>query len=178
MSEKNAYAVRNIIQSDWFRDIFKTRLAKNRTKVADFVTQDGGGVRSLSVHGGVTGLGADFIIVDDPVQIKDCDNTQHLERVNELFDNEIATRLNSPKNGAIVVLAHRIAENDLPGHVSLRLDGNISSCPLVATHSRTYKLTDGKTWYRKKGEMLRPRRLRCATSRTAARLKKRPGFGA
>ena len=82
----------------------------------------GGGVRSLSIEGGVTGLGADFIIVDDPVEIKDCGNIKRLERVNELFDNEIKTRLNNPKHGCIVVIAHRISEDDLPGHLLKKRD--------------------------------------------------------
>jgi len=51
----------------------------------DFVTTDGGGVRSLSIEGGVTGLGADYIIIDDPVEIKDCDNTKCLERKEALL---------------------------------------------------------------------------------------------
>jgi hypothetical protein len=68
LADKIAYAIRAILRSDWFREAFDTRLAKDRAKVMDFVTTDGGGVRSLSIEGGVTGLGADFIIIDDPVE--------------------------------------------------------------------------------------------------------------
>jgi len=117
LADKIAYAIRAILQSDWFEEAFRTRLAKNRTKVMDFLTTDGGGVRSLSIEGGVTGLGADFIIIDDPVEIKDCDNADRLQRVNCLFDDEIQTRLDRPKKGCIVIIAHRISENDLSGHV-------------------------------------------------------------
>ena len=175
LSEKNAYTVRAIMQSDWFRKAFNTRLAKNRTKVADFVTDAGGGVRSLSVHGGVTGLGADFIIIDDPVQIKDCDNARHLDYVNELFDNEITTRLDNPKKGAIVILAHRIAEDDLPGHVLRQGGWKVLKLPLIAPRSRTYQLGDGREWCRRKGELLRPGAFtrRDLEQRRSA---KRPGF--
>ncbi len=150
-------------------------MAKNRTKVMDFVTDAGGGVRSLSIHGGVTGLGADFIIIDDPVQIKDCDNARHLEYVNELFDNEIATRLDNPKNGAIVILAHRIAEDDLSGHVLRQGGWKLLKLPLIAPRSRTYQLADGREWYRRKGELLRPGAFtrRDLEQRRSA---KRPGF--
>ena len=177
LSEKNAFAVRAIIQSGWFQDTFQTRLAKNRTKLADFITQAGGGVRSLSVHGGVTGLGADFIIVDDPVQIKDCDNVRQLEYVNELFDNEIATRLDNPKKGGIVILAHRIAEDDLSGHVLDQGGWKHLKLPLIAPRRRTYQLANGKEWHRQKGELLRPGAYtrRDLEQRRSA---KRPGFEA
>ena len=38
------------------------------SRLNDLVTTAGGGVRSVSLEGGVTGLGADFIIVDDAAQ--------------------------------------------------------------------------------------------------------------
>ncbi len=121
----------------------------------DFVTTAGGGVRSLSIESGVTGLGADFIIIDDPLEIKDWDNSKRLERVNELFDNEILTRLDSPKRGCIVINAHRISEDDLSGHVLRQGGWKHLKLPLIAPRTRTHKLKDG-TWERQKGELLLP----------------------
>jgi predicted phage terminase large subunit-like protein len=175
LADKIAYAIRKILRSDWFEQAFRTRLAKNRTKVMDFLTTDGGGVRSLSIEGGVTGLGADYIIIDDPVEIKDCDNAKRLERIHNLFDNEIQTRLDRPKKGCIVIIAHRISENDLPGHVLQKGGWKHLKLPLIAMRSRTYDLGEGEVWERKKGELLRPdaftkqdiQRLRCS---------KQPGF--
>jgi hypothetical protein len=155
--------------------LFHTRIKKDRAKLVDFVTTDGGAVRSLSIQGGVTGLGADFIIIDDSVEIKDCDNAKRLERVNDLFDDEIQTRLDNPKKGCIVVIAHRISEDDLPGHVLQKGGWKQLKLSLIATRSRTYDLGDGEFWEREKGELLRPdafnqsdiQRLRCS---------KQPGF--
>jgi predicted phage terminase large subunit-like protein len=175
LADKIAYAIRAILQSDWFKEAFNTRLAKNRSRVMDFLTTDGGGVRSLSIEGGVTGLGADFIIIDDPVEIKDCDNIKRLERVNDLFDNEIQTRLDHPKKGGIVIIAHRINENDLPGRVLQKGGWQQLKLPLIATRSRTYELPDGEVWHRKKAELLRPGAF---TKRDIQRLRasKQPGF--
>ena len=55
LADKTAYAVRNILRSEWYQQAFHTRLKKDRAKLMDFVTADGGGVRSLSNEGGVTG---------------------------------------------------------------------------------------------------------------------------
>src|SRR5258708_1221081 len=175
LADKIAYAIRSILRSDWFQQAFDTRLAKNRTKVMDFVTTDGGGVRSLSIEAGVTGLGADFIIIDDPVEIKDCDNSKRLQRVNDLFDDEIQTRLDHPKKGCIVVIAHRISEDDLPGHVLKKSGWKQLKLPLIAPRSRTYELEGGHVWNRKKGELLRPDAF---AKRHIERLRdsKQPGF--
>jgi predicted phage terminase large subunit-like protein len=173
LADKIAYDIREILRSDWFLRLFKTRIAKG--KLTDVVTTAGGGVRSVSVEGGVTGLGADFIIVDDPVQIKDSANVRQIERVNDLFDSEIRTRLNNPRKGAIVIVAHRLAEDDLPGHVQREGGWMAVRLPLIASRSRTYKPADGFEWLRKKGELLRPDAF---TARDIERLRrmKHPDF--
>src|SRR5262245_40931431 len=175
LADKIAYAIREILRSEWYQQAFDTRIKKDRARLMDFVTTDGGGVRSLSIDGGVTGLGADFILIDDPVEIKDCDNTKRLERVNELFDNEIQTRLDHPKTGCIAVIAHRISEADLPGHLLEKGGWRQLKLPLIASRARIYELEDGEVWNRKKGELLRPDEF---TKRDIQRLRtsKQPGF--
>jgi predicted phage terminase large subunit-like protein len=170
--------IRAILQSEWYQRIFKkTRVAKDRSKLMDFATTAGGGVRSLSIESGVTGLGADFIIIDDPLEIKDWDNSKRLERVNELFDNEILTRLDSPKRGCIVINAHRLSEDDLSGHVLRQGGWKQLKLPLIAPRARHYSLKDGTTWERQKGELLRPDEY---TRRDIEKLRasKGPGFEA
>jgi predicted phage terminase large subunit-like protein len=175
LADKIAYAIRAILRSHWFRQAFDTRLAKDRAKVMDFVTTDGGGVRSLSIEGGVTGLGADFIIIDDPVEIKDCDNSKRLQRVNDLFDDEIQTRLDHPKKGGIVIVAHRLNEDDLPGHVLKKGGWKQLKLPLIAPKAHTYKLADDKIWRREKGELLRRRAFK-RHHIEELRQSKHPGF--
>src|SRR5258708_22115802 len=175
LAEKSAHAVRDILRSEWYQQAFQTRIKKDRARLNDFVTTAGGCVRSLSIEGGVTGLGADFIIIDDAVEIKDCDNTKRLERVNDLFDNQIHTRLRHPKKGCIVIIAHRISEEDLSGHVLKKGGWQQLKLPLIATRRRKYDLGDGEVWERKKGELLRPDAF---TKRDIRRLRdsKQPGF--
>jgi predicted phage terminase large subunit-like protein len=144
LADKTAYAVRDILRSEWYQQVFHTRVKGDRAKLMDFVTTDGGGVRSLSIEGGVTGLGADFIIIDDPVEIKDCGNTKRLERVNDLFDDEIQTRLDHPKKGCIVIIAHRISEDDLPGHVLQKGGWQQLKLPLIANAPARTILTAAK----------------------------------
>jgi predicted phage terminase large subunit-like protein len=152
LADKIAYAIREILRSAWFCRLFRTRIAKRL--LTDFITTANGCVRSVSIEGSVTGFGADVIIVDNAVQIKDCNNEKQLQRVNELFDSEIYTRLDNPKKGAIVIVAHRLAEDDLPGHVLQEGGWKALRLPLIAPRRRTYEV-DGRVWERQKGELLR-----------------------
>ena len=140
LADKIAYGIREILRSAWFCRLFKARIA--RRPLTDFTTTANGCVRSVSIEGSVTGFGADVIIVDDAVQIKDCDNEKQLRRVNELFDSEIYTRLDNPKKGAIVIVAHRLAEDDLPGHVLQEGGWKQVRLPLIAPRRRTYEIDD------------------------------------
>jgi predicted phage terminase large subunit-like protein len=120
------------------------------------LTTAGGSLRSLSIDGGVTGLGADFIIVDDAVQIKHAAHLERLESVNTLYDEQIASRLNNPTAGGILIIAHRLNALDLTGHV-LKLGGwRRIALPLIAKRKKKYRLRNGKTWTRKAGDFLRP----------------------
>ena len=156
LAEEIAYEVRAIMRCDFYREITATRIAKDRAKVTDFATSAGGRVRAVSIEGGVTGKGGDFIIIDDPVEIKDHGNEKRLQRVNELFDGEIRTRLDNPKKGCILLIAHRISEDDLAGHVLEQRGWKALKLPLIAPRARDYDLGGGRIWHRCKGELLRP----------------------
>jgi hypothetical protein len=157
LADKIAHTIRGILRSEWYKELFKkTRLAKSRSKLVDFVTTAGGGVRSVSIEGGVTGHGADYIIIDDPTELKDCDHVKRLERVVELFDGEILTRLNNPRRGRVVIIAHRVNGEDLSGHLLEQGGWEHLQLPLIAMRRRNYKLPDGGVWVREKGELLRP----------------------
>jgi hypothetical protein len=157
LADKIAHTIREILRSEWYQELFpKTKLAKSRSKLEDFVTAAGGGVRSVSIEGGVTGHGADYIVIDDPTELKDCDHVKRLERVVELFDGEILTRLNNPKRGRVVIIAHRVNEEDLSGHLLEQGGWQHLKLPLIAMRGRSYKLPDGGVWIWEKGELLRP----------------------
>jgi predicted phage terminase large subunit-like protein len=172
LADKIAYSIREILLSAWFCRLFKAKIAKRL--LTDFTTTANGCVRSVSIEGSVTGFGAGLIIVDDALQIKDWDNERQLQRVNELFDGEIRTRLDNPKKGAIVIVAHRLAEDDLPGHVLQGAGWKAVRLPLIAPRRRSYEI-DAFVWERQKGELLRPDAF---TAQDVERLRamKRPGF--
>jgi hypothetical protein len=86
LSSKFANDCRNIIQSDWYRDLFPmTRLHKSRQAISDFETTHGGGRMSTSIGGTLTGRGADWIIIDDALKPGDAMSDTQRDKVNEWY---------------------------------------------------------------------------------------------
>jgi predicted phage terminase large subunit-like protein len=130
-------------------------VAEDRSKVSDFATTQGGGVFATSVGGALAGRGADIIIFDDPLDLKDAGNDGQIELVNQRFNSLIMSRLNDPKTGRIVIIAHRLNDNDLCAHVRKQGDWRHVVLPLIAPRKKSYDLGYDK-WLRKRGELLRP----------------------
>jgi hypothetical protein len=78
LAERTTYRIRRILQSPWFKQIFKTRIAEDRSKVDDFATTRGGEVYATSTGGQLAGRGGDFIILDDPIDLKDAGNINQI----------------------------------------------------------------------------------------------------
>jgi len=155
LAKRITYEIRSILRSPWYKEIFRTRVAKDRSLMDDFDTVQGGGVFATSVGGPLAGRGADLIIFDDPLDLKNANNVRLIEAVNQQFDSQILSRLNNPIDGRIVIIAHRLHEHDLSAHVSKQGNWTQVTLPLVAVRKQRYDLGDA-TWTRKPGELLRP----------------------
>jgi predicted phage terminase large subunit-like protein len=65
------------------------------------------------------------------------------------------SRLHDKVRGRVIVVAHRVSENDLSSHLLAEQGWTYLLLPLVAVRRRTYKLGHGE-WVREKGDVLRP----------------------
>jgi predicted phage terminase large subunit-like protein len=155
LAELITYHIRKVLRASWFKALFTTRVAKDRSKAGDFATTAGGGVFATSVNGALAGRGADLIIFDDPLDLKDAGNAERIALVNQRFDSLIMSRLNNPKTGQVVIIAHRLNENDLSAHVGEQGDYCHVILSLIAKRKKSYDL-GGHAWVRKRGELLRP----------------------
>jgi predicted phage terminase large subunit-like protein len=163
--------IRRIMLSEKFRHNFRTRIDENWKGAGDFGTTKGGSVFATSVGGTITGYRADLIVADDPLAIKDADNLEQIDSVNETFDDEIATRTRDEKS-RIVVVMHRLNENDLTAHLIDQGGYKVLAIPLWAERSITYEGRYG-IWHRHKGEQIRAGRY---TKKELRDLAFRPSF--
>jgi predicted phage terminase large subunit-like protein len=156
LSKTIARNIRSILQSTWFKELFKTRIKRGHGEVTDFGTTLGGGVFVTSFRGGFTGRRADLIIVDDAHDIRD--QLEDIQNTIECFNTVLLSRLNDPKYGRVLVVGHRVHEHDLSAHLLQKKQKKTWKhvlLPLIATRDRTYQTLSG-VWRRRKGEFLRP----------------------
>ena len=91
LAEDIVRQVREIMQSPWYRAVFKTRLDPRHSKKDDFKIIGGGRVRAAPVRS-VTGIGGDIVIFDDPHNVYDWDNDAKKANVIEAFELLVSRR--------------------------------------------------------------------------------------
>ena len=68
LADKLARDCRTVMNSNWYKAAFPTRLSTEKKSVQEFVTRNQGSRLATSVGGVITGRGADIIIIDDPLK--------------------------------------------------------------------------------------------------------------
>jgi predicted phage terminase large subunit-like protein len=133
LAAKHAMDCRQVMQSPWYQEIFpNTRLSANRSAVNDFTTTNNGGRMAVSTGGGITGRGADILIIDDPLKPDEATSDVVRKSVNEWFDGTAYTRLDSKKDGAIIIIMQRLHLDDLVGYVQEKGGWEVVCLPAIA----------------------------------------------
>lgn len=106
--------VRNIIASSEYRNLYKTRLAPDSQAKGKWNTSDGGSYFSVGVNGDVMGRGAHVATIDDPFgSMAEARSESQRRTVYQWYSGTIYNRLQ--KGGAIILINHRMHEDDLTG---------------------------------------------------------------
>jgi predicted phage terminase large subunit-like protein len=111
---------RRVVKSTWYQRLFGSRvtISDDQDQKIRFKNTAGGESLITSVDSGVTGEGGGIIIVDDPNNAREALSEAVIESTNEeWWDGSMQTRLNDPRNGAIIVIQQRLGERDLSGHI-------------------------------------------------------------
>jgi hypothetical protein len=116
LAEKHARDCRTIMRSRWYEQVFGSVLGP-RQAVHDFDTLAHGSRRSTSVGGPLTGLGADFLILDDVQTPMSVLSDAERRATNRWFDHTLLSRLNNPETGVIIIVMQRLHQDDLIGHL-------------------------------------------------------------
>lgn len=123
---------RTLMQSEWYKEVFGTRLDPRKTALNDFATTAGGFRLATSVGGVLTGRGADCIVIDDPSKPDEAMSDTQRARVNEWYDHTLVSRLNDKRYGVIIIVMQRLHEDDLVGHVLPQGGWEILKFPAIA----------------------------------------------
>lgn len=159
LADKLARDTRHLMQSARYQQLFQTRLT--RTAVHDFETTQKGLRMATSIGGVLTGRGADFILIDDPLKPEDALTATQRQSVNEWYDSTLVSRLNNKNTGVIVIIMQRLHGNDLVGHVLKQEHWEVVCLPSKAEQEETFLIADAlgdRSFRRKPGDLLSPAR--------------------
>lgn len=138
----NSVAVKDIINSEYYRLLFEARIRKGSDQKAKWETEQGGGLYATTTLGQITGFGAGStdaedgveatdmdeytaeggsgfsgaVLIDDPIKPEDALSDVVRERVNRRFETTIRNRVNSRRT-PIIVIMQRLHEHDLCGYL-------------------------------------------------------------
>ena len=114
-----AFQMRRLMQTPWYAQVFpNTHIDPKKSGVDEIATTRGGYRLSTSVGGTLTGRGASFIIIDDPMKASDANSQVTRDSAVAWYTGTVTSRLNHPKLGRIVVVAQRLHMEDLPGQLA------------------------------------------------------------
>ena len=162
LADKHSRDCRQLMEGDPYQSAFDTRLSSKKAAVNEFMTTDGGTRIATSVGGPMTGRGAEFIIIDDPLKPDEALSDARRKSTNEWFDSTVQSRLNDKQSGCIILIMQRLHEDDLVGHVMGQDDWTVLSFPAIAEADEEHfvpdLLSNVRKVIRKEGEALHPER--------------------
>jgi predicted phage terminase large subunit-like protein len=161
LADKLSRDCRRIITSDWYQGLFSTRLSPRHQAVPEFETTAQGSRVATSVGGVLTGRGADIIVIDDPLKPEEALSQIQRQAANEWYDHTLYSRLNDKLAGAIVLIMHRLHEDDLAGHVLAQEPWEVVRLPAIAEDDERHPVETvfgRQSFGRRDGEALHPER--------------------
>ena len=161
LSSQFALETRQLMQTGWYKRVFPgTHLDPKKSSVEALGTTRGGQRRATSVGGTLTGFGAEYLIIDDPMKANDAYSDVARENAFQWFGNTAASRLDNPKKGRTIVIAQRLHMEDLPGQLLAAEGGwDLLELPLIEFREREIEIESGRTIIRPAGHLLHEERI-------------------
>ena len=152
---------RRILDSTWYQEnwgsLFSLMHDQNKKNVFENTAR--GTMIATSSGGTATGRGANVIIFDDFINPKEAESEAERKEKIDDYSNTFSSRLNNPKEDAMIICAQRTHTQDLTGHV-LKEGGWVHvELPVVAEKQTLYSFPiSHKEKIREVGEVLNPAR--------------------
>ena len=158
LAHDHSASTRKVLQSLQYQLIFpKTILDK---KAVDHIKTTAGDQRyATSVGSDIIGFGADFIIIDDPMQPDESTSETAKNRILSWVQNSVMTRFNDPKTGVLMLVMHRLAPDDLSSTLEASNNYYLVKLPLIAEVEEEFCIEDFICMKRSPGDVLNPQRM-------------------
>ena len=144
-AEQLGSQIRSVMRHPEYKRLFDdTQLVNEKARSTRLRTMSGGKITITSFHATMTGLGADYIIVDDPIQTNDVRSTTKMNDTINRFKEGLYTRLNDPKTGRILLVMQRIHPDDLTGALLALSEFDHLKLPAKFEEDISYQMPYGK----------------------------------
>lgn len=164
---RDSLRMKQIITSEWFQSKWPLKLQVDQNEKTLFANEKRGFRQAQGITANNTGKRGSTLIIDDAVDAKHAFSDIKRNGVNETWDSSLSTRINDPVTSGILVIAQRLHEADLPGHMLKKAKTRFThlSIPMRFEGAPTFDagkdinrsdLNDPRT---KKGELLFPARF-------------------
>jgi predicted phage terminase large subunit-like protein len=158
-----ALRTRELLRSSDYQAIFPdTALDVGGTALEELRTTAKGYRLGTSVQGVVTGKGADYIILDDPMKAIDASSDSARNAVYEWVKGSLMTRFDKPAEGRMVVVMQRLHQDDLIGRLLADGGWDILEMPGECLKQQIFDLGHGRQWTFNPGDLLFPERFDAA----------------
>ncbi|PWT84129.1 MAG: hypothetical protein C5B58_05250 [Acidobacteria bacterium] len=119
VSTRDSLARRTLLTSPWYRNHWggRVELVSEQNQKTIFQNTKRGHMLATTMGGQGTGLGGQFLILDDPHYTESVISEKERQRDLHNFDHKLYTRLDDRKTGVIVVVMQRLHPKDLSGHL-------------------------------------------------------------
>lgn len=162
LSIRDNLKARRLIQSPWYQERWGHlfQLSGDQNAKQRFENDKTGYRLATSVGGSATGEGGSRLIMDDPHSAQDAQSDATRETTLEWFDMVWSTRLNDPKQDAMIVVMQRLHERDVSGHILSDIRGWEHVCIPAEFDGKRRRTSLGTYDPRKtKGELICPERF-------------------
>jgi predicted phage terminase large subunit-like protein len=147
-----------LLNSSFYRACFPgVRLSE--TRLENIRTTRGGGRRPVTVGGGLTGMGADILVLDDLIKAQDVEYGPLREETMRFYRETALTRLNDQRTGRIVVAQQRLHAYDISADLIESGVYRHLSLASIAPRDQVLQLYNARTFTLRAGELLSPRRF-------------------
>lgn len=164
LAKRDSVDCRTIIRSDWYQRRYShlVQLAADQNEKMNYQNTRAGRRQATSVGSTTTGLGGDFLVIDDPHNAKDVASDTKRESVLSWYDESWLSRRNDPKTSRRVVVAQRTHDRDLIGHILEKDGSSFEHLILAAEFDPNRRSTTSIGWSDPRtepGELLHPERM-------------------
>ncbi len=161
LANKILRSIRQIVKSEWYQALApKTRIKADKDTEYVFETTAGGECRAFSVHGGITGHGYDYIIIDDPMKASNAHSETERRRLEQSYSSAIANRWRNPSKGVLILVMQRLHVDDFTAYfLKMHPSAIHLNIPAIAQKTDYFDLNDQWAHTFEKGELLEPDRL-------------------